>query len=265
MIGRLLTPLLEKLPENNRLERIWKIAQVDFKKRYYNDKFGLLWALLNPLSRIAIYYFVFTRIFSRGRENYELYLFCGLAIWLAFSQATNSGMALLRIKRYLIENIQFDWLDLYYSHMISASIGFLFNLGAYCLILVIKGVSFGTYWYMFPFILMSWFFVSMAVTIVLGLLRPMFDDVVHIWGIATIIGFWSSGIFYDGEFFFEHYTWFMYINPFVGLILNTRGCLLEGSPFYMQWCLYNLMYCFTLLLLAIYIFRKNAHRVIEKI
>lgn len=265
MISSLKTSILKRFINNNRIERILKIAQVDFKKRYYNDRFGLLWALINPLTQIAIYYFVFTRIFNRGGENYELYLFCGLAIWLAFAQATNTGMALLRVKRYLIENIQFDWLDLYYSHMISASIGLIFNLCAYCIILILKGVSFGAYWYMFPVILLSWFFISMAVTILLGLLRPMFDDIVHIWGIAVLLGFWSSGIFYPGEFFFENYTWFLYLNPFVGLILNTRGCLLENSPFYINLCLWNLGYCFTILLVSMFIFRKTAHRVIEKL
>lgn len=264
-LSTIVDSMLEKLPENNRLERVWKIAQVDFKKRYYNDKFGLLWALVNPLSQIAIYFFVFTRIFNRGGENYELYLFCGLVIWIAFQQATNTGMALLRVKRYLIENIQFDWIDLYYSHMISTSIGLLFNLGAYFLILTLKGASLGAYWYMFPVILLTWFLVSMAITILLGLLRPIFDDVVHIWGIATMLGFWSSGIFYPGEFFFENYTWFLYANPFVGIILNTRGCLLEGNSFYYDLCLFNLGYCFILLLLAIFIFRRMAHKVIEKI
>ena len=265
MISRLINPILNSLSDSNRIERIWKIAQVDYKKRYYNDKFGLLWALINPLTQIAIYYFVFTRIFNRGGENFELYLFCGLAIWLAFAQATNGGMALLRKKRYLIENIQFDWLDLYYSHMISSSIGFLFNLSAYCMILLLKGVAFGEYWYMFPVIVLTWFLLSMALTILLGLIRPIFDDIVHIWGIAILIGFWSSGIFYPGEFFFESYTWFLYVNPFVGIILNTRGCLLEGSSFYPYLCLWNLGYCFTILVISVFIFRTTAHRVIEKL
>jgi len=34
MIKEILNQISEKLPENNRFERIWKIAQVDFKKRY---------------------------------------------------------------------------------------------------------------------------------------------------------------------------------------------------------------------------------------
>lgn len=257
--------LLEKLPENNRLERIWKIAQVDFKKRYYNDKLGLLWALVNPLSQIFIYYFVFTRIFQRGRPDYELYLFSGILIWLAFSQAASTGMPLLRVKSYLIENIQFDWVDLYYSHMLSTSFGLIFNIGAYCLMVLLKGVSIGEYWYMFPVVLFNWFCLSMAVTIILGLLRAVFDDIVHIWGIVIMLGFWSSGIFFEGQFYFSNYTWFPYINPFVTLILNTRGCLLYGQDFYFNWCLYNLVFSVLSLIIAIYIFRKNAHKVIEKL
>ena len=60
MINKILRPLIKRLPENNRIELIWKLAQVDFKKRYYNDSLGLFWALLNPIFRILIYCLLYT-------------------------------------------------------------------------------------------------------------------------------------------------------------------------------------------------------------
>ena len=64
MITELKEQFFEWLPENNRLERIWKLAQVEFKKRYYNDRLGLVWALLNPLFQMGIYYLVFKYIYK---------------------------------------------------------------------------------------------------------------------------------------------------------------------------------------------------------
>lgn len=252
---------------NNRFERIWKLSQVDFRKRYYNDRFGLLWALLNPLTQIAIYYFVFTKIFQRGGSipNFALYLFCGLIIWIGFSEATSSGMRILFTKRYLIENIQFNWLDLYLTHMISISIGTCFNLFAYIVALVLVGAGIGDYWYFFPLIFLTWFILSYSVVIILSIIRPIFDDIAHIWGILLMIGFWISGIFFPGDELIADYPFLGYINPFLGVILNTRACLLENNPIFIGLLIHNICYGLILLIFSLWIFRKYSRSVIEKI
>lgn len=265
MIGTLLSPLLEKLPENNRVERIWKIAQVDFKKRFYNDRLGLVWALANPLSQIGIYYFVFTRIFNRGEKNYALYIFCGIIIWLAFTEASNKGSALLKQKKYLLENIQFNWLDLYFSNMISVTMGLVFNLLAYGVISMFYSNPFGEYFFYFPIVLATWFMVGLGTGIILGLIRPVFDDIVHIWNIFLRLGFWASGVFFPGTFYLENHIWVPYLNPFIGIILNTRACLLVDNEFYPFWLVYNFAFAACFLGVAILLFNKFAKRVTEKL
>ena len=153
MINYLLKPFEDRLPENNRLERIWKLAQVDFKKRYYNDYLGLLWALLNPIFRMAIYYFVFVKIFQRSMPNYHLYLFMGLIFWLFFSESTKKGMTTLLSKRYLIENIVFNRLDLFYSLTLSVVFGLFFNMAAYLAMSLVTGVFFSWHLFLFPIFL----------------------------------------------------------------------------------------------------------------
>lgn len=254
---------IDYFSSNRRLERIWKIAQVDFKKRYYNDAFGLLWALINPLTQIAIYYFVFTRIFQRDQENFALYLFCGIIIWLAFAQATRMGSRVLINKKYLTENIQFNWLDLYTSHMISILMGVGFNFLAYFVILILTGTGIGANFYVFPIVILTWFLVSSSAAILLGLIRPVFDDIVHIWDIFVMIGFWVSGIFFSGQFYFDNYPWFVHVNPFVGIILNTRAALLENNELYIGLLFENLIFGFIIYGIAIWLFKKYAKKVIE--
>lgn len=265
IVNKILGPIVERLPGNNRLERIWKIAQVDFKRRYYNDALGLIWALANPLSQIGIYYFIFTRIFQRKQENYVLYIFCGIIIWLAFAEATRKGSQVLKEKKYLIENIQFNWLDLYVSHMLSITYGMIFNFFAYAVISLLYGNTYGEKFLLFPIVLLTWYMIGLAVSIILSLLRPIFEDVFHIWNIILNLGFWASGVFYSGSFFFENYIWFPYLNPFIGLILNTRACLLMNNEFYPFWFVYNFVFAGLLLVLSIFLFNKFSRRVTEKI
>jgi len=260
-----ISQIIEHLPENNRLERIWKIAQVDFKKRYYNDKFGLLWALINPLTQITIYYFVFTRIFQRGQPNFALYLFSATVIWLAFAQGTTTGSKILSNKRYLTENIQFNWTDLYTSHMVSVLMGLVFNLCAYFLMVLITGATIGKYFYLFPIVLATWYFLTAGVSIILSLIRPIFYDVIHIWPLLIMIGFWVSGIIFPGTFYFDNYSWFLHVNPFVGLLLNARACLLTGHDIFYSLLIENLIYSICLYGLAIFLFKKYAKSVVENI
>lgn len=257
--------LLERLPENNRLERIWKIAVVDFKKRYYNDNLGLIWALINPLSQIAVYYLVFTRIFIREKPNFALFLFAALLLWIGFQESTAMGSKLIKNKKYLLEGIQFKWTDLYMSHMISSSFGLIFNLGAYHVIALLIGVPPTLNIFLLPLILIQWFLLSYAMSMILGVAAPIFDDIVHIWSILTFIGFWTSGIFFGGEFYLEKYTWFVYVNPFVGLILNGRACLLVDNPFYWDLFLINSLQCISLFILARFTFKKLIHKGIERL
>lgn len=261
-IGNIYLKYFDSFP---RWERIWKIAQVDFKKRYYNDKFGLLWALINPITQIVLFYFVFTRVFEKQQENFALFLFCGIIMWLSFSQGTSLGLRVLVNKRHLIENIQFNWLDLFSSHMIATLMGLAFNIIAYFITLLLLGVSIGKYFYLFPLVIIAWYLVTAALSIILALIRPVFDDINHIWSIMIMIGFWVSGIFYSGQYFIENHLWFAHLNPFVGIIMNTRACLLENSPIYTQLLFSNVAWGLIMYMIAVFLFKKYSRKIAEKL
>ena len=44
---------------SNKLERLWLLAKIEFKLRYYENKLGLLWALIKPVMDMTIYYVAF--------------------------------------------------------------------------------------------------------------------------------------------------------------------------------------------------------------
>ena len=113
MISKILKPLIQYLPENNRLERIWILAKFDFKSRYYYHQLGILWALIKPFFEFLVYYLVFTIVFKSDIPNYALYLFLGIILWNFFEEGTNKGITVLPQRIYLIENIAFNKSDLF--------------------------------------------------------------------------------------------------------------------------------------------------------
>ena len=45
-------------------ELIWKLSKNDFKKRYAGSYLGFLWALVQPVVTVLMYYIVFDRVFQ---------------------------------------------------------------------------------------------------------------------------------------------------------------------------------------------------------
>ena len=176
-----------------RLERIWIIAKTDFKRRYSSDYFGVLWALFNPIMRIGIYYFVFKNVFQVKEEKYVLILFSGIVTWMVFREITTRGLNILSAKRYLLENIQFNHLDIYIANAIAVLIGFLFNFTAYNLLAIFMGVSYGASLLWLPVLILIILCLSTGVSMILSILHLFFKDIKHFWNVLLLFGFWTSG------------------------------------------------------------------------
>ena len=75
-------------------ELIWKLAKNDFKKRYAGSTMGRVWAFVQPVVTVLMYYCVFGLIFparaqlaASGIEApYVLWLTAGLVPWFYFSE-----------------------------------------------------------------------------------------------------------------------------------------------------------------------------------
>lgn len=269
MINEIFEPILRRLPENNRLERIWKLAQVDFKKRYYNHALGLLWALLNPLFRVAVYYFVFTKILVMNRDdiqtNYAIFLLIGIILWQLFVESSKSLMKILYTKKYLIENIQVAKIDLFLSSEFSIFYGFAFNLMAFILASIVMGVTYD--WdvlYIFP-VLFTIFLIGMGIGMILAVIYIFIRDIDHVMDIVFLIGFWTSGIFFKGGQILEKFPPLYYGNPFVGIIINARAAMLNEGEIVHDIMIINLITAICIYLLGFYLMKRNAHLALERI
>ena len=257
--------LLAKLPSNNRLERIWKLAQVDFQSRYYNDRLGLLWALIRPITEVVLYFIAFKFLLNTHLEDFGLFLFGGIITWMAFGEGSSRSINLLKSKAYLIENVQFSHIDLYYSHTISVLFGFMFNLIAFALACLLSGHQWTLDVLYVPILVVTIFCMIMAISKILSTIQPFFKDVTHLWDMILLGGFWLSGIFFEPKIIFEKIPWFAYSNPFVGIIVNIRGIFISSYEIDHFWLFYNLVFSIVLWSISTVLFRKYSHYAFERI
>ena len=218
--------ILKYLPENNRLERIWKLCLVDFKKRYYDHRLGILWALINPLFKIFVYWVVFAFIFETKTENHGLFIFISLLFWMFFAEATKTSLSIFKSKRYLLENIQFNTLDLFYSSTFSSFIGFIFNLTAYFIISLILNVKISLLVLFLPVSLALVFLLAFSSSLILASIKIRIKDIDHVWDMTLFAGFWASPILYPITQIPDNFSFIIYLNPMFGIMENARNTIL---------------------------------------
>src|SRR6201989_996359 len=100
MILRILNDWFKR---SNKVERLWLLAKIEFKLRYYENKLGLFWALLKPILDICIYYVSFKLIVKSDVPNFASALFIALILWNFFLESTGGTIQILQTKKYLYE------------------------------------------------------------------------------------------------------------------------------------------------------------------
>lgn len=181
-------------------ERIYLLARIEFKLRYYENKLGLFWALLKPLMELGIYYVVFKTIMKQDVPAFASFLFIGLIFYNFFLESTSGTIQILRTKKYLYEYSNMNKFELYLSTLISNSIGFIFNLLVFFLFYIFvepvrNQISIHVL-YLFPLFL-NIFIVSLGFSLILSNLFIIIKDIHQIWMVFTNLFFLFLRFFID--------------------------------------------------------------------
>lgn len=263
-----LTILKDWTTRSNKLERLWLLAKIEFKLRYYENKLGLLWALLKPIMDICIYYIVFQIVLKQNIPAFVSYLFIGLIMWNFFVESTSGTIQILNVKKYLYEYSNMNKLEIYVSTLFSNAIGFFFNFVMFLIYYAFfepqsLGLSPLNFW-IIP-IFFNLFLLSLGISLILSNVYIIAKDISQIWMVVTAFLVFLSPIFYKLSVFKEALPNFDYGNPIAGIIINARRVMMEGLPPDMVLFAWNFGYAFFLLLLGMLLLNKLGARAAEKL
>ena len=91
---------------------ILKLAVNDFKTKYAGSYLGIIWAFIQPVVTILVYWFVFSVGFRTGAGSlgipFVLYLVAGIVPWFFFQDALNGGSNALIEYNYLVKKVVFN-------------------------------------------------------------------------------------------------------------------------------------------------------------
>ena len=224
---------------------IWKLAKNDFKKRYAGSYLGAVWAMVQPVVTVAMYYVVFDVIMGTGNamvpdKPYVLFLTAGLVPWFYFSEALNSGTNALLEYNYLVKKVVFKISVLPIIKIIAATFIHVF----FALVMLVIAAIYGYYPNIYTIQLIYYSFCMFI--FVLGLcystcaIMVFFKDIGQIISILLQIGMWATPILWDVNGLSSTMQMIVKINPLVYIVNGYRSAIFEKSWFWEDF--YSTMY-----------------------
>ena len=225
---------------NNR-KLILKLAKNDFKTRYAGSYLGIVWAFVQPIITIVVYWFVFEYGLSAGAQlsrsgieiPFVLWLSAGLIPWFFFSEALSSATNALVEYNYLVKKVVFKIEILPIVKVISSLFVHAFFV-AFILILYAcyghfpDGYTLQVIYYSFCMVMLV-----LAISYTTCAVVVFFRDLSHIIGIILQVGVWATPIMWNFNIIRNPVLQFIFkLNPMFYIVQGYREALIEKTFFW---------------------------------
>lgn len=240
-------------------ELIWKLAKNDFKNRYAGSYLGALWAMVQPVITVLMYYIVFDKIFQSRSEAvaggipipYVLFLTAGLVPWFYFSEGLSNGTNALIQYNYLVKKVVFKIDILPIIKIIAASFIHVF----FAVILLIVAAIYGYYPNLYTIQLLYYsfcmFMLLLALSYTTSAVVVFFKDLSQIIQILLQIGMWATPILWNIGSIPSKWQIVMKLNPVAYIVLGYRATICENKGFWVDWKYTLYFWCFIALFMFI--------------
>lgn len=230
--------LPQELWQNRKL--IWKLAKNDFKTRYAGSTMGRVWAFVQPVVTVLMYYFVFGVIFparaqlvASGIEApYVVWLTAGLVPWFYFSEALGNGTSALMEYNYLVKQVVFKISILPIIKVIAATFIHVAFAGILLILYFCYGFAPSIYLLQLVYFSFCMFILVLAISYTTCAVVVFFKDLTQIIQIVLQVGMWATPILWDLTYLPEKYRIFFKLNPVYYIVNGYRSALFEQQWFW---------------------------------
>lgn len=227
--------------ENRKL--IMNLAKNDYKKKFAGSYLGIIWAFIQPVVTVLVYWFVFevglnskVNDLRTGAEvPFVIWLMAGLIPWFYFQEAWSGGTSVLIEYTYLVKKVVFQIETLPVVKLISALFTHLFFVAFTIVLFAFMGYTPDFYtlqvlYYSFCMIVMVAGLIYATSAIVV-----FFRDLAQVVGILLQVGVWVTPIMWDINTMTKIPSWCVFIlklNPMYYIVNGYRDALINKIGFW---------------------------------
>ena len=221
-------------------ERRWLIkylAQRQVARSYQGSYLGLVWALLSPLLMVAMLTVIFSNVLGiRVREvtgdsslNFGLYLYCGLIPFLAYSQALNQGVNIIRRNSDLVQGVVFPLEILPLTTVLTSLIQNVFGVVAVSLVLAGLEQRFNWTIVLLPLVMVVQLVFTLGLAYLMAVAGTYIPDIRETLKAVVRATFFITPILWPTGRVPEQYSFLVDYNPLAALVEAYRDLILGGQ------------------------------------
>jgi lipopolysaccharide transport system permease protein len=201
----------------------------DLKLRYKRSLLGVAWSLLNPLTQVLVFTFLFRAVVPIDVPNYPVFVFCGVLIWSWFQASVLLAAGAVTDTRELIRRPGFPAAVLPVATVATHMFHFLLGLPILLVFLLLGGGRPTGIIVALPLLIALQFALSIGLAFLVAALHVTFRDTQHLLGILLVLLFYLTPVFYDAVAVPERFRPIYRLNPMVHLVEAYRAILLGGT------------------------------------
>ena len=206
-----------------------QLVRRDFSARFTGSALGLGWAVLQPLTLVLLYWFVFTFMIPQGpgasNHAYVLFLVAGLVPWIGFNEGIMRATTSIVDNATIVKRLAFQSELLVVVPNASAIIFESIGIALFLIYMAATGSVSRLLWVL-PFAIVLQFALQVGIGWFLAAIYVFLRDVAQVLGFFLSIVFYLSPILYPVAGRFESIFLWNPLTPLLGLFRSA----MTGSP-----------------------------------
>jgi ABC-type polysaccharide/polyol phosphate export systems, permease component len=226
--------LVNELNANKLL--IWSLSKNDFKTKYAGSYLGIIWAFIQPIITIVVYWIVFQFGLKAGSPiegiPFVIWFTAGLIPWFFFSEALMNATTCMMEYSYLVKKVVFKISILPIVKIMSSLFVHLVFVSFIILLYLIYGFYPTIYLIQLIYYSFCIFFLSLAISYITASIIVFFKDLSQIITIILQIGMWMTPIMWSYTIVPEKYQWIVKLNPMYYVVEGYRDTFIKHIWFW---------------------------------
>lgn len=247
---------------------IARLSANDFKTKFAGSYLGIVWAFIQPVITILVYWFVFEKGFKPAAIHnaagdqvpYVLWLIAGMVPWFFFSEALSGGTRALLDYSYLVKKVVFKIDILPVVKVVSAVYVHLFFLAFAVLLYTLYGYFPDLYMLQIFYYSFCLLILVTGITYLTSAVVVFFRDLNQVINIVLQVGVWVTPIMWDMDTMDINAVFknLLKLNPLYYVVQGYRDALIGKTAFWERPGHLLYFWIFTILCfgLGAYVFKK---------
>jgi lipopolysaccharide transport system permease protein len=241
----------------------------DLRSRFVRSRLGALWMILQPLTQVAIYSLVLSRVMAaklpgiNNRYAYVIYLMAGMVAWSLFAEVVTRSLTVFVENGNLMKKMAFPRVCL---PVITGGASLVNNL---LLLVVAIGLftlmghplSLAMLW--LPLLIAVNLAFALGLGLILGVLNVFVRDVAQVMAVVLQLLFWLTPIVYMSNIVPDRIHALLEFNPMLHMVVAFQSVILYGRSPDIVGLVVIAVTAVTMLLFSLILFRRAAPEMVD--